>query len=66
MSRHVSSGLERAGTASVEPQRPGERYVRITRLACSTRAKIPAAMGAAAEVPPCRSVQLFFPTSVVC
>lgn len=31
-----------------------------------TSAKIPAAIGAAAEVPPWRSVQVFLPTSVVC
>lgn len=27
---------------------------------------MPAALGAAADVPPCRSEQLFSPTSVVC
>jgi hypothetical protein len=27
---------------------------------------MPAALGAAADVPPCRSVHLFFPTVVVC
>lgn len=37
-----------------------------TDLASSTSAKIPAAMGAAADVPPCLSVQEFLPTSVVC
>lgn len=37
-----------------------------TDLASSTSAKIPAAIGAAADVPPCLSVHEFFPTSVVC
>lgn len=32
----------------------------------NTNAKTPAALGAAADVPPCRSEQLFSPTSVVC
>lgn len=39
-----------------------ERY---THFACSARAMTPAALGAAADVPPCECEHLFFPLSVV-